>query len=189
MDICIDRERKTREKDQVATLEHALELFGSFRLTTNQKKVVKLAPVICAVIVLLLILSGLIIVTARSLYETGSTISSIGTLKAIGVEVYKDDKLTTPMTSINWGYLSPGAKKTSTIYISNEGNFPLTVRLFTDNWSPPSASNYLTLTWSLTNGQKLDPDKFVEVTLTLTVAEGFTGIMSFHFDLIAEGSG
>jgi hypothetical protein len=174
----------------VATLERALqELYGSFRLTTKQKKVVKLAPVVSATLILLLILSGLIIVTARSLFETSNTISSVGTLKAIGVEVYTDEKLTNPATFINWGYLLPGAKKTSTLYIKNEGNAPLTVYLSTKNWSPPTASNYLTLTWSFSNGQKIDPDKFVEVTLTLTVSEGITGITSFNFDLIAEGSG
>jgi len=59
----------------------------------------------------------------------------------------------------------------------------------TSSWSPSSASNYLTLTWSFSNGQKIDPDKFVEVTLTLTVSEGITGITSFNFDLIVEGSG
>lgn len=173
----------------MATLERAPKLYGRLRLATKQKKLVKIAPVITAVMILLLTLSGLIIVTARSLFETSSTISSVGTLKAIGVEVYTDEKLTSPATFVKWGYLSPGARKTSSIYIRNEGNAPLTVHLSTKNWSPPTASNYLTLTWSFSNGQKIDPDKFVEVTLTLTVSEGITGITSFNFDLIVEGSG
>ena len=173
----------------MATLERTLqELYGSFRLTTKQKKVVKLAPVVSATLILLLILSGLIIVTARSLFETSNTISSVGTLKAIGVEVYTDEKLTNPATFINWGYLLPGAKKTSTLYIKNEGNAPLTVYLSTKNWSPPTASNYLTLTWSY-SGQVINAATTTPVTLTLAVSESITGINSFGFDITAVGSG
>lgn len=174
----------------MATLERALKQFyDRLCLSSKQKKVIKLAPAISAVMILLVILSGLVIVNVRSLYETSSTISSVGTLRAIGVEVYQDERLTNPATSINWGFLAPGAKRTSTIYISNEGNVPLTVRLFTENWRPSTASDYLTLTWNFNNGQKIDPDKFVEVTLTLTVSAGITGITSFNYDLVVEGSG
>ena len=174
----------------MATLERSLKQFyDRLCLSSKQKKAIKLAPAISAVMILLLILSGLIIVNVRSLYETSSTISSVGTLRAIGVEVYTDERLTTPATSVKWGFLTPSAKKTSTIYIRNEGNVPLAVRLFTENWRPSTASDYLTLTWNFNNGQKIDPEKFAEVTLTLTVDAGITGITSFNYDLIVEGSG
>jgi hypothetical protein len=89
----------------VATLERALKKFyDRLCLSSNQKKVIKLAPAISAVMILLAILSGLVIVNVRSLYETSSTISSVGTLRAIGVEVYKDERLTSPAASINGAF-------------------------------------------------------------------------------------
>jgi len=42
----------------VATLERAPKLYGRLRLATKQKKLVKIAPVITAVMILLLTLSG-----------------------------------------------------------------------------------------------------------------------------------
>jgi hypothetical protein len=134
------------------------------------------------------ILSGLIIATVRSIYQTSSTISSVGTLKAIGIGVYWDDSLTSRVNTIDWGVLEPGAQKSFTVYICNEGNFPLTLSISTSNWNPPTASNYLTLTWSYA-GQTINAGATVKVTLTLTVSESITGINNFNFDITAVGSG
>ena len=134
------------------------------------------------------ILSGLIIVTVRSPYETSSTISSVGTLKAIGIGVYWNESLTSRVNVIDWGVLEPSAKKSFTVYIRNEGNFPLTLSMSTSNWNPPTASNYLTLTWSYA-GQTINAGATIKVTLTLTVSESITGINNFNFDITAVGSG
>ena len=134
------------------------------------------------------ILSGLIIVTVRSPYETSSTISSVGTLKAIGIGVYWNESLASRVNVIDWGVLEPSAKKSFTVYIRNEGNFPLTLSMSTSNWNPASASSYLTLTWSYT-GQTINAGTTVKVTLTLAVSESITGINNFNFDINAVGSG
>lgn len=148
----------------------------------------KLVLAIIAVIFLSGIISGFIIVNVRSIYQTSSTISSVGTFKAIGVGVYWDNSLTNRVTEINWGLLEPGDKKSFTIYISNEGNAPLTLSMSTSNWNPSSAVNYLTLTWSNT-GQTINAGVTAQLTLTLTVSESVSGINSFNFDIIAVGSG
>jgi len=140
------------------------------------------------VILLSGILSGFIIDNVRSLYQTSNTISSIGTLKAIGIEVYQNENLTDRVTTINWGTLEPGDTKTCTIYVSNKGNFPLTLSLSSSNWNPPSASNYLTLTWSY-SGQTISAGETVQVTLTLAVSPSITGLSNFGFDITAVGSG
>jgi hypothetical protein len=177
-----------REKGQVETPERSLkQVHNRLCLTTKRRKVVKLVPAIIAVIFLSLILSGLITVTVRSLYQTSSTISSIGTLKAIGIGVYWNDDLTNRVSTINWGYLMPGGQKSFTIYVHNEGTIPLTLSISTSNWSPSTASNYLTLTWSHID-QAINAGKTVEVTLTLIVSESITGISRFNFDIIAVGS-
>jgi len=173
----------------VETLERSLkQLYNRLCLTTKRRKVVKLVPAIIAVILLSLILSGLITVAVRSLYQTSSTISSIGTLKAIGIGVYWNDDLTNRVSTINWGYLMPGGQKSFTVYVHNEGIIPLTLSISTSNWNPASASNYMTLTWSHID-QTINAGKTVEVTLTLIVSESITGISSFNFDIIAVGSG
>ena len=147
----------------------------------------KLVLAIIAVIFLSGIISGFIIVNVKPIYQTSSTISSVGTFKAIGVGVYWDDSLTNRVTEINWGLLEPGDRKSFTIYISNEGTAPLTLSMSTSKWNPSSASNYLTLTWSNT-GQTINAGVAAQLTLTLTVSESVSGINSFNFDITAVGS-
>ena len=171
------------------TLERALkQLYGKLCIIAKRRKVVTLMLAISAVILLSGILSGFIIDNVRSLYQTSNTISSIGTLKAIGIEVYQNEALTDRVTMINWGTLESGDTKTYTIYVSNKGNFPLTLSLSTSNWNPPSASNYLTLTWSY-SGQAISAGEAVQVTLTLAVSPSITGLSNYGFDITAVGSG
>ena len=139
-------------------------------------------------LLLTVIMSGLIIVGVSSLYQTSSTISSVGTFKAIGIGVYWDEALTSRVDTINWGALEPGTQKSYTIYIRNEGNIPLTLSISTSNWNPAAVSNYLTLTWSY-SGQVINAATTTPVTLTLAVSESITGINSFGFDITAVGSG
>lgn len=138
-------------------------------------------------ILLSVVLLGLIIVSVRSIYQTSSTISSVGTFKAIGVQVYCYDASTRRVDAIEWGTLMPGSQKSFTVYVANEGNLPLTLSMSTSNWNPPIASNYLTLTWSYT-GETINPDTTIEVTLTLTVSESITGVYNFNFDITAVGT-
>jgi len=174
----------------VGTLERTLkQLYGRLCITAKRRKEVTLIFAMCAVIVLSGIISGFIIVNVKSLYQTSNTISSVGTLKlSADIEVYRNKDLTDRMTAIDWETLKPGATKTYTIYVSNKGNLPLTLSLSTSNWSPPSASNYLTLTWNY-NGQTINEGDAVQVILTLTVSPSITGISNFNFDITAKGSG
>ncbi|MBN1357763.1 hypothetical protein JW988_03245 [Candidatus Bathyarchaeota archaeon] len=133
------------------------------------------------------ILSGLLIANVRSLYQTSSTISSVGTFKAIGIGVYWDKDLTRSVNALDWGYLAPGSQKSFTVYISNEGALPLTLSVSTSDWSPTAASNYMTLTWNY-NGQTLTADKTIPVTITLTISTDISGINAFNFDITAEGT-
>jgi hypothetical protein len=133
------------------------------------------------------ILSGLIIANVRSLYQASSTISSVGTFKAIGIGVYWDDDSTRSVNALDWGFLFPGSQKSFTVYISNEGALPLTLTISTSNWNPSTASNYLTLTWNH-NGQKLDADTTIPVTITLTVSPSISEINTFNFDITAVGT-
>jgi hypothetical protein len=74
------------------------------------------------------------------------------------------------------------------IYFHNEGNSAVTLSQSTSNWSPSVASNYLTLSWDY-NGQKIEEDEKLQVTLTLSVSTNIAGVTSFDFDIIVEGTG
>ncbi len=126
--------------------------------------------------------------SASSPVQTRDTIGSGGAVKAIGVTVYSDVAATTRLTSIDWGIVEPGEDKNEICYIRNEGNFAVTLSLLTENWSPSTASQYITLSWNY-DGHSLGLGEIVEVTINLAVSSSVTGITDFSFDLVIVGSG
>jgi len=119
--------------------------------------------------------------------QTSKTLSSTGTIETIGVGVYTDIQCSSPLTSIAWGTLEPGENQTVICYIRNEGDLPSTLSMYTSNWNPSSAENYLTLSWNY-NGGYINPDNSVQVTFTLSVDESIEGVTSFAFDITIVGS-
>ena len=120
--------------------------------------------------------------------ETSRTVSNAGTVKAIGVGVYWDNECTNPLSSIYWGMLEPGSSKNVSCYIRNEGNSASTLSMYTSNWNPSNASEYMVLSWDY-GGQAFNPGDVVQVTFTLSVSASIEGITSFSFDIIIVGSG
>jgi len=131
------------------------------------------------------VLSGPVI---YGLLTSSATISSTGTVKAIGVKIYSDSACTSEVSSINWGMVEPGTTKDNTVYVKNTGNVAVTLSLSTANWNPSSASGYMKLTWNY-GGQSISPGSNVQVKLTLTVFANATGVTSFSFDILISGSG
>ena len=173
----------------MGTLERALkQLYSKLCVIEKRRKAVKLLLASAAVIFLCVILSGLIIANVSSVYQASSTISSVGTLKAIGMGVYWGKDLTSRVSEIDWGFLTPGGQKSYDVYIHNEGIVPLTLSISASNWSPSNAANYLALTWS-SDGQAISAGSTAKVTLTLTVSQNITGISNFNFDINAVASG
>ena len=123
-----------------------------------------------------------------SLLQANKTLSNVGAVKAVGVGVYWDSSCVNTVASINWGTLEPGSIETVDVYIRNEGNSASTLSMYTENWTPASASTYMTLDWDY-SGQSLNPDEVVAVTFTLTVSSSIQGITSFSFDIVIVGSG
>ena len=110
-----------------------------------------------------------------------------GKVKTVGVAIYSDSSINYPLSSIDWGTLEPGANKNIECYIVNTGNFTSLLTLETDNWIPPEAANYITLTWDY-DGQTLNIDEVIHVTLALSISENIKGITSFFFDITIIGS-
>ena len=120
--------------------------------------------------------------------QTSQTLSSTGTIETIGVGVYSDVQCNTPLTSIPWGTLEPGESQSVICYIKNEGDSPSTLSMYTSNWNPSSAENYLTLSWNY-DGRSINLDAAVQVIFTLTVDASIEGITSFSFDITIVGTG
>jgi hypothetical protein len=188
------------------------KLTEAFRnLVSKRGRIVRLIFVIVLVVLLSALLCGLMLTQLTPNYPTISEkpnqvvpnpqvnstvpsqpvteeISNVGSLKTIDIEAYWDANLTNRVNGINWGLLEPGDQKRFSIYLRNEGNSAVTLSESTSNWNPSAASNYLTLGWNY-NGQTIEADKNLQVTLTLSVSANITGITNFSFDIIVVGTG
>jgi len=126
--------------------------------------------------------------TTLSLVQNSSTVSSVGTIKGVGVGLYSEYACTNKVTSINWGVLEPSSNKTITIYVRNEGNAAATLSQTTQNWNPTAASSYLTLSWNYA-GQTISVNQILQIKLTLTLSSTVTGITNFSFDTLITSTG
>jgi hypothetical protein len=126
--------------------------------------------------------------TTLSLVQTSRTVSSVGSVKGIGVGIYWNSACTNRTSSINWGLLEPGSNKTVAIYVRNEGNAVTTLSKAAQNWSPSTAPSYMTLNWNYA-GQTLSVNQVLQVKLTLVVLPSIAGITSFSFDITITATG
>jgi len=115
-------------------------------------------------------------------------LSSVGTVKAVGVSVYWDSGCSQAVSSIDWGLADPGSVKNVTAYVKNEGNAPITLSLQTANWNPAEAADYISLSWDY-GGQAIGVNQVLAVTLSLSISSNIQGITTFSFDIVVVGSG
>jgi len=122
--------------------------------------------------------------------QTSQTLSSTGSIQiqtTADIGIYADSGCTTPLTGLPWGTLQPGGSQTYDVYIKNEGDTPLTLSLYVDNWNPTTAENYLDLSWDY-NEASIAVGATIHVTFTLSVDSGITGITTFSFDVTIIGT-
>ena len=136
--------------------------------------------------ILVIALMGLMVSALGALVVT-RTISSSGSITAIGVGVYSTSACTTALSSVPWGTVNAGSVTTYTIYVKNTGNAPETLNMTTSAWSPSSASSYITMIWNQT-GNALAVGGVAAALLTLTVSSSISGITSFTFNITISGT-
>jgi hypothetical protein len=110
-------------------------------------------------------------------------VPSRGSIKGINIGLYMDQACTTPVESIQWGLLEPGATANQTAYIRNEGDTKITLTMTLSNWNPTNSSNYIGLNWNYTR-QTLAVNQVIPVTFTLYISENTQGVTDFSFDII-----
>jgi len=136
--------------------------------------------------VVVIVLASIAVVYA--LTSVSVYLSSVGTVKALGVGVYWDSACSQTVSSIDWGLAEPGAVKNVTVYIRNEGNAPVTLSMQTANWNPANSADYISLSWNY-SGQTIGANQVVAVTLSLSISSNIQGITTFSFDIVVVGSG
>ena len=105
-------------------------------------------------------------------------IRNVGTIRAVGVEVYADEGLSIVLTEISWGVLDPGESRTFNAWVQNSGNVAQGLALSTESWSPFGAGNSISLSWDY--GDVLIPaGASIPVVFTLSVDPGISGVSGF----------
>lgn len=133
------------------------------------------------------VLAAMATISVLAAISSSRNIQNRGTVKAVNIGVYWDSGYTNATSTINWGILPPGSSTSIVLYVRNEGSTPVKLSLTTQNWNPPTASNYMTLTWDK-QGQTLNAGSAASASLTLTVFSNTTGITNFSFDIIIAGA-
>jgi len=113
-------------------------------------------------------------------------VRNVGTIRAVGVEVYSDELLEQILNEVSWGTLNPGENKSATAWIKNTGNDAQKLILWTEGWEPVDAQNSILLTWNY-NNQWIEAGSAIAVTFTLTVDSSISGVDSFCFDIWIKG--
>jgi hypothetical protein len=124
---------------------------------------------------------------ALSATQTSRKVSNAGNVKTVGIDVYWDHKCTDILSSIDWGVLEPDSSESVTCYIRNELSSVSTLSMYTSNWIPANASDYLILSWDY-GGQSINVDEVMQITFTLSVDASIEGITSFSFDITIVGN-
>ena len=117
---------------------------------------------------------------------TLSRIRNVGTVRAIGVEVYTDETLTSVLTEIAWGTLDPGESRSFNAWVKNTGNDEQKLVMWTESWDPVDAQNSISLSWDY-GDEWIPAGAVVPVTFTLSVDSGISGVTSFSFDIWVKG--
>ncbi|MCW3981042.1 MAG: hypothetical protein NWF11_06165 [Candidatus Bathyarchaeota archaeon] len=133
------------------------------------------------VLILLAILSFVLVFRSDSVKKSFA-------MESYNVEVYWDAECKNPVTSVDWGELSPGSTKSTEIFVRNEQlDLAAYIFLWTQNWAPKEAQHFLKLDWDY-DGRKIAPDENLLITLTLDVDEAIYGVKDFGFDIIIFGA-
>ena len=107
--------------------------------------------------------------------------------RALESGIYWDQACTNRTLSLNLGTIEAGSNSTLTVYVKNEGNSPASLSLGTSNWTPSTASSYMSLNWNY-SGQVLSVGQVIPLELTLTVSPTVSGITDFSFNTTITAS-
>ncbi len=125
----------------------------------------------------------IIIVLGAAITDLGSNRSIVqaNSVMAIGAGIYWDQTCTNRTLSFNWGLIDLSSSNNLTVYVRNECNSDVTLKLNTLTWTPSATSRYISLNWNYT-GQILKTGEVISIELTLKVEPTVMDITNFSFE-------
>jgi len=149
----------------------------------------------------------LIVITALITIAISTTVSvllertfnlqvpSLGTIKTLGLEAYRDRGLENKIETIDWGTIWRGSSEIFTFYLRSVSNAEAILFLNTTNWNPANISEYLILSWNY-DGTTVKPGEIIQVILTLSASSSHSFILylitndvkEFSFDIIIKAA-
>jgi hypothetical protein len=129
-------------------------------------------------ILLVAVITIALTTTISILSERTTTLKfpSLGTVKTLGVEAYRDKNLENKTETIDWGTIRPRSSKNFTLYLRSISTTETTLNLNTTNWNPTNISEHMNLSWNY-NGTILHRGGTIQVTLTLTASSSNTFLL------------
>jgi len=187
--VFVHRQVVTRR--QVSRLQYGRVLgVGRMRRFVRQvnvegSKVWRLLPS-TKVIVCFVAVSAVMLLVGAVIGASIVRIRNVGTIRAVGVQVYADSHLSTVLTEISWGTLNPGEVRTFNAWVKNTGNDAQKLVMWTENWVPTSAQDSIVLTWDYADGW-IAAGASIPVVFTLSVDPNIDGVTGFSFDIVVQG--
>jgi hypothetical protein len=105
----------------------------------------------------------------------------------IEIDVYSDVGCMSRLTEVEWGSIEVGDSVERVIYVRNSGDAEVFLSLLTDNWSPATSSDHMTVSWDY-DGSTLRSGEVLEVVLSLDVEASIPVLGEFSFEIIIVGS-
>jgi hypothetical protein len=106
--------------------------------------------------------------------------------ESVDIDLYHDFNCKMKIKSINWGEITSGGNSIAIIYIKNRSKTPLTLSCALANFSPPVASDHLSLDWDR-EGYLLNGHKTIKAQLILSVSDSNTFDV-FNVDVLVTGA-
>jgi hypothetical protein len=104
------------------------------------------------------------------------------------IDVFWDSACMNPVSSIDWGTLSPGDIENITVFVRNEGQHNTVLALNVSDWNPSPAANSLDIGWNY-SGTPVPSGRVVPLTLSMVVNSSITGITSFGVNVTVNSGG
>jgi hypothetical protein len=154
-----------------------------------RKTNIKLKLSLSTAIIVLVTIAIALTLTTYAAISTTQTVSSNGAVTtSANLGVYSNIGCTTPLSSVNWGTITPGANITQTVYIKNTGSgLSLALSMGTSNWTPVGANGPITLNWNQEN-TRLNPGKSCTTVLTLSVSPTIADVTTFSVQINISGT-
>ena len=122
-------------------------------------------------------------------------VSSLATIKTLGVEAYWDRSLENKTEKVDWGTIQLGSSQNVTFHVRSISNIETTLNLNATNWNPANISRYMNLTWNY-NGTTVRPSEIIQITLTLSASSSSdfitylitNNVKEFSFEIIISTS-